>query len=154
MGEATADRKKWTAVGALALVLAGVLWSQFAPTSDVPSVELADRPKKTAKSVERPGSRTPWTAPPLEEVVGRNPFQPLRIEEPMAEAPAPEADPQATAEEASIATFRGRKVRAVFMTKRGPVAMLDQTLVREGEIVDGMRVLAIRADGIIVEPAE
>jgi hypothetical protein len=56
--------------------------------------------------------------------------------------------------EAALGAMQSKRVRAIFMTERGPAAMLGATLVHEGDVVEGVRVVSIRADGIIVEPAE
>lgn len=60
---------------------------------------------------------------------------------------------QVLAAEQRLSEFRGKKVRVVFRTADGSSAAIigDKLLVREGEVIDGVRILSISSDGVVVE---
>jgi len=49
--------------------------------------------------------------------------------------------------------FRSKKVSVVFRTADGTSAALigDKQVVREGEVIDGIRILSISHEGVVVE---
>ncbi len=155
----SAEKKKWITVGVLALVLAVVVWTQFAPAPEVPAAATL------AASGPGPGASKPnavgraWPKLALTDALQHNPFAPLQRAEAPSEAPpvveaAALAEAQRQAAADVLEAFQSRRVRAVFITDDGPVALLDTKLVHEGDVVDGVRVLLIRPDGLTVEPAD
>ena len=51
-----------------------------------------------------------------------------------------------------LTKFRGQKVSVLLRTSDGgSAALLGGRLVREGDVVDGIRVLSISADGVVLE---
>jgi hypothetical protein len=153
-----AERRKWMIVGGLALSFIVVLWVQLSPEDEAaPPAELADRPKRPAAA----GAATSreWPRFELEQVLRHNPFTPLPKPDPPRETAAAESEPEGTAAGASaaetaaaVSNVQSKRVRAIFMTERGPAALVGTTVIHEGDVIDGMRVVAIQADGVIVEP--
>jgi hypothetical protein len=57
--------------------------------------------------------------------------------------------------EQRLSEFRGQKVSVLFRTAEGgATAMIGTRLVHEGDIVDGVRVLSISTEGVVLEAAE
>ena len=60
---------------------------------------------------------------------------------------------RALAVEQRLSEFRGQKISIVLRMSDGASAVrIGKRLIQEGEVVDGIRVLSISAEGIIVEP--
>lgn len=161
-GSADAERRKKLAAGLLLVVFVVVIYVQFGGGAEA-EIEIPKRrpetPVQTAAADGRRSTRA-WPAVKLAEVIEKNPFRPIRPIE-KAEAtepvvPTPEAEAAAAAateNRAALNAFASRKVDAIIATARGPAAMIGAKLVREGDVVDGVRIVSIQADGIVVEPA-
>jgi hypothetical protein len=60
---------------------------------------------------------------------------------------------QALAAAQRLSEFRGQKISIVLKMSDGASAVrIGKRLIHEGEVVDGIRVLSISAEGIVVEP--
>lgn len=159
---ADAERRKKIAAGLLFVAFVVVLFVQFSGGGQA-EIELPPRrPRPTTMTASADARRTlrSWPEAQLDQVLKANPFRPLR---PVEEEPEPEAKPEVAATDApdaaiaadrsALNAFSNRRVGAIVYTKNGPAAMIGTTLVREGDVIDGVRVVSIQADGIVVEPA-
>src|SRR5262245_32904231 len=127
MAEATSaggERRKWMIVGGLSLAFIAVLWVQLSPApDDPPATSLAERPRRPAAAQAAASTLLPWPRFPLAEVLRHNPFAPLPKPESRAEAGPEESETPAEAAatpEAALNAMKARRVRAVFMTEKGP----------------------------------
>ncbi|MCC7422589.1 MAG: hypothetical protein IT428_20095 [Planctomycetaceae bacterium] len=159
---ADAERRKKIVAGLLFVTFVVVLFVQFSGGGEA-EIELPPRRPRPAQPTTtgdaRRASRA-WPEASLDQVLKSSPFRPLR---PTMEEPEPEAKPPVAAMEApnaaaeadrsALNAFANRRVGAIVYTKNGPAAMIGTTLVREGDVIDGVRVVSILADGIVVEPA-
>jgi hypothetical protein len=162
-GSADAERRKKIAAGLLFVAFVVVLFVQFSGGGEAEIEIPPRRPVKSASSTAagdaRRASRA-WPEARLDQVLKSNPFRPLR---PVEKEPEPEPEPEvaekdkpdaaAEADRSALNAFANRRVGAIVYTKSGPAAMIGTTLVREGDVIDGVRVVSIQADGIVVEPA-
>ena len=171
------ERVKWLMVGGLAAVLAALVC--FQDSEEPGALPEAERPPArrpasransagAAKGPVRKGLRmaepTAETARGhLDSALEFNPFAltpklktRLGIEAPLVAAhetgaAATAADPQ-SADDKRLSEFRDKKVSAVFRTADGAAAaLIGNRLVREGDVVDGVRIKSITAQGVVVE---
>jgi hypothetical protein len=101
-------------------------------------------PAAPAPAVRRPAARTTATAEPSPAAA-----DPEAVPAPPAATPAASA-PRAAAAAASPAP-PALVLQAISERDGKPIAIVNDHLVREGDEVDGIRVLAIRADSVDVE---
>lgn len=168
------DRIKLAAIPVLALVL---LWVVTGGSEDEapPPVALTqpagtrpgDKPGQPARPARRPAAARPAPAPAfsLAEILAHDPFA-----VPKALAPPPpipdEQDTQPVSIEAPLIDHesQARARREMLAQKRvsiihhgpsGATAVIDSRAYREGdELADGVRIVKIRPDGVIVEVQE
>jgi cytoskeletal protein RodZ len=130
-----------------------------APASSKAAVDTAAKTAGT-KSHQRP-KVSASSEDELERTLKFNPFAPrpalqtLVAGETTASGQAQEQlaeKTRALAAQQRLSEFRGKKVSVVLRSSAGgSAALIGGRLVREGEIVDGIRVLSISTDGIVVE---
>jgi hypothetical protein len=108
------------------------------------SVPVSVLPAAPALAVRRPAARTTATAEPSPAAA-----DPEAVPAPPAATPAASA-PRAAAAAASPAP-PALVLQAISERDGKPIAIVNDHLVREGDEVDGIRVLAIRADSVDVE---
>jgi len=141
-----------------------------APISGKAAVETA--PRNAAKAAVKK-SRTRWKfadalADELELTLKFNPFAPKPALEPqLANGATAISDPnqiraeeeraeqaRALAAQQRLTKFRGQKVSVFLRTSDGgSAALIGGRVVREGDVVDGVRVLSISADAVVLEAA-
>ena len=122
--------------------------------------------KSTAKKPPVRKAFAPLSDDELKSLLSFNPFVPsalLQAQLPGTQVSATEQQvreelaekARVLAAEQRLNEFRGKKVRVVFQTADGRSAALigDKLLVREGEIIDGVRILSISPNGVVVEAA-
>jgi hypothetical protein len=140
-----------------------------APVSGTPAVENTSKiAAKTA--VKKSRSRWNFAAAEdeLELTLRFNPFAPKPALQPqLSNGDTPVTDPnllraeeeraeraRALAAQQRLTKFRAQKVKVFLRTADGgSVALIGGRFVREGDIVDGVRVLSISADAVVLEAA-
>ncbi len=130
----------------------------------------AGRPAVSAKAKaagKKPTLRRAFTAAPAGELEATLKFNPFAASE-LLQAQLPGSQPTPTDKQAqeeqaertrALATaqrlneFRTKKVKLLLRTPDGAAAALigDELLVREGQIVDGLRIVSISHEGVVVE---
>jgi hypothetical protein len=173
------QRVKWLLVVALAAVLlAVILWGGDAPPAQATAARqgaaahrsapasgktLGNTVKKT--TTRKPRSRPNVTIQPedeLEMTLKCNPFAlkpalqrqlPGNIEPDDEQARKELAEKaRAHAVQQRLSEFRGKKVSVLLRNSDGgAAALIGSKLVREGDIIEGIRVLSISSDGVVVE---
>lgn len=165
-------------VGGLVAVLGWLLFSPAESEVEETSEVLSEAPRRRPRA--RPPAPAPFQRPatPLAEVLRFDPFAPLRLPTSdtaqevaaarTAETNAADATPdtgsqrELTPEEEMtgqsftppidrLAGWRSLRVEAIFDTGRGKAALIGARTVREGEVIDGVRVVKIASDGVLVE---
>lgn len=147
--------RRWPAWAALGVAVAGAIAALLAvraqrapaPAMPIPSAAAATAP---AVAVPAPATRIERSSA-AEGVAGTVPAP----RTPAAEAPREIAPPAATSGRAvptvSPAPDAGLRLQAVSERDGQPIAIVNDRLVRVGDEVEGMRVLAIRATEVDVE---
>lgn len=161
---AVIQRGKILLVVGLAAVLLFVLFGDTKDGGSVaPAISLVSPdelpPEGMLAGSEGMSLRAAWPAVDLEILKSRCPFDPLPIaapeppvpSEPLVAAPEPDEEAQ-TAEiapppPAPITV----KVRAIYEQANERVALVDQKVVRVGDLIAGARVIAITADEVVLE---
>jgi hypothetical protein len=164
--------------GAILAILAGVfgflLFGQNDGTGepaeeDIAATESGPRRPSTA-SAGAAARRTPnWPEIELDQALAHNPFLPLAADETSspaeqalidaktAEAAAgatPTADDAADgSSDAAVAEFQSRGVTMIFRNKDKTCAVIGDRVVQTGDVIDGVRVVAITNTEVVVEPA-
>jgi len=124
-------------------------------------------PKPAAKTLAKKQSArkafTPLTEDELASTLSFNPFVPSALLQAQLPGQSTVATQQAQedlaekaralAVEQRLNEFRSKKVSVVFRTADGTSAALigDKQVVREGEVIDGIRILSISHEGVVVE---
>jgi hypothetical protein len=172
-------RKQGIMIGALGIVLAGVL--VFGQDSSAKPGGAADAGVTTEapRTARQPGKSavvvktTAWPKVTLDEMLRHNPFAtpnlppegppetptPVKPQSVISEAQAAEKlqaetsrDEQRIKRAALVADWQNQKVKLILRTDRGVSAMIGDRKVREGQIIDGVRIVSIRPTGVLVEP--
>jgi hypothetical protein len=118
-----------------------------------------DQPGQISKVLPRPAKVWPEIA--IEEILRHDPFAlpfPLRRRPQLADLQDDEeklrekADKRARELKQLIETLQQKRVSVVFRTEQGAVAVIGSRLVREGGLFEeGLRIVEIRPDGVILE---
>ncbi|MDB5388212.1 MAG: hypothetical protein JWM11_3858 [Planctomycetaceae bacterium] len=160
-------------IGVLGAALIGVLvFGQdggAAAVNDAATTEPRARRRAADPAVK--SKATVWPKVSLEEMLAHNPFaQPNLPKETEPKIPAPEEVAAAEAKtlesakaksleverqtkvDAVMTDWRNQKVNMILRTDRGVTALIGDRKVREGQIIDGVRIVSIRPNGVIVEP--
>lgn len=174
-------RKQGIMIGVLGAILVGVLVSGQSEGTTTGATAEADpalsRPRtaRQSASATTAGKLTVWPKVSLDEMLLHNPFaQPEMLRDSIPETPpAAEVEAAAAAAEAEslqaarskelddeqrekleavMAEFKNQKVKMILRTDRGVTAVIGDRKVREGDIIDGVRIVSIRPDGVIIEP--
>ncbi len=128
------------------------------------SKTVANSAAKTASTKSRPRPKiSSASQDELETTLKFNPFAPRTALETQIASEMPSSEQEAQEEAAEkarvlaaeqrLSEFRGQKISIVLRMSDGVSAVrIGKRLIHEGEVVDGIRVLSISADGIIVEP--
>ena len=158
----------------LGVVFVAVLcWDPGSP--DAPAVETtavskapppsAPRSAKSKKAAPVAVKEADWPKVNPEDAEELNPFDPedrekrklatVVVEEtaPVEELEEP-AEPTLSPAERMKAAFANKRVRMICRTRNGVIGLIDNQVLREGEIVEGVRIVSIRADGVLVEPVD
>jgi hypothetical protein len=161
----TRDRVKLAAIPVLALILFWVL-TQGEDDAGQPPAALADPGSSGAAvpsgSIGERRSPPEWPALALSEILAHDPFAvpPAlapdppppddAVTQPVAmEAPDTSARDRARARRELLA---GKRVSLIYRGPAGPTAVIDSREYREGDMLsDGVRIVEIRRDGVIVE---
>lgn len=154
------------------LLVAVLLWDPGASEDSFseapaagPSAGSAPAPrivKKPAAVAVREGE---WPKIEARDAETLNPFDPQDLEKKrkaavVAEAPAPAEDegepeePVLSPADRMKAAFANKRVRMVCRTQNGVIGLIDDQILREGDVVDGVRIVSIRPDGVLVEPVD
>jgi len=167
---------QWLLVSGLALFLVGVIL--FTGEDDEPAPAGSTGAAETAASDNAPSIRAPskskpakaraprWTradVPPLHEALAGNPFgmsqelqQALGIDSAAAPGSKGTARPATLDTDAkaaqTLSDMKARGVNLIVATPRGRAALVGGRLVREGQVVGGLRIVAIDSGGLVVEP--
>src|SRR5262249_18411126 len=126
-------------------------------------------PRRAARPVKAPPAKArslpvAASAEELEATLKFNPFalttslrQLFQVDSaapPLAAPSARQPDEKAreAAPEKRLSEFRRQKVSAIFRTSTGAAAALvGSRVLKEGEVLDGIRIVSISADGVMVE---
>ncbi|MGQ9574683.1 MAG: hypothetical protein ACUVUC_05150 [Thermoguttaceae bacterium] len=106
--------------------------------------------------------RAPW---PRIDAKTAGQYDPFALPEPLARQlapPAKQASPAAKANppaararpSAGLFSLRSKGVHAVIQDQTGAVAVIDNRLVRVGDLLEGYRVISIDRDGVLVAPPD
>lgn len=168
-------------IGGLAAVLGWLLFSPAESEVLNEAPELATAPPPRRPRPRPPATHVAAQKPaiPLAEVLRFDPFAPLATEvlgesvevavgagSSVGDAsqgadgrstghadPTTDSDPDDASEPPPdrLAGWRSLRVEAIIDTSRGKAALIGDRTVREGEVIDGVRVVKIASDGILVE---
>ncbi len=130
------------------------------------------RPREAAANQQDTGTSDAWQSTSLDRVLSYDPFKP-RAAFPIDEQQTAAAGTTPTAKEKTdaaraerieqaraarqqaLARLSDRRVNAFLAGgPAGDVALIGDQRVRVGDVLDGFRVVAIDADGVVVEPVE
>lgn len=153
-------------IGVLVVVLVGVVvyGQPEAETVETPAAVVAEtpvtRPVKTS-----PPKKKKWVKVALDEAVQTNPFAELTVpqapaaaeQEPVAQEAVAEMEAlaeAAKAREAAIADLRTQKVSVILRHSGQATAMIGGRMVREGDLLNGFRVISILPTGVVFEADE
>lgn len=164
--------------GAIIAILVGLfgflLLGQNDPTGEPDAEEAAATetgPRRpSAKLAEASPAWIPdWPDMDLDQTLSHNPFAPLPdaadenlspAEQALLDAQndAAAADPSADeaaddSPETAVAEFRSRGVSMIFRNKEKTCAVIGDRVIQAGDIIDGVRIVAITNSEVIVEPA-
>ncbi len=129
------------------------------------------RPSATPDSV---APVTHWPKVSLAEMLQHNPFQkPAALQEAPPESAAPAVvetepaapetpDPALVALEAerrkkvsaTLADLQSQKVKVILRTNQKVSAVIGDRLIHEGDVIDGVKIVSILPNGVIVAPAD
>ncbi len=160
------NAKQAVIIGVLGVVLVGVLvyGQPEAETVESPAAVAAEtpvvRPVKTS-----PPKKKKWVKVALDKAVETNPFAELTIPkapaaaepEPVAREAAAEMEAiaeAAKAREAAMADLRTQKVSVILRHSGKATAMIGGRMVREGDLLNGFRVISILPTGVVFEAEE
>ena len=174
-------RRQAIVIGALALVLVGTVIAQLGGNHSAlakAGVNAAPTAAQNATALPNgPASKVIWPQVSLDEMLRHNPFAepaspvPVKVEIPALVVATPPTGDLMTASDsekeeeqlseqrrqkvnAALAALRSDKVTMILRTDRKVSAMIGNRLVREGDIVDGVRIVSIQTNGVLVEPAD
>jgi hypothetical protein len=159
-------------LGVLGMVLAVVLLfpSDKGTTSTTDAPEEPRRRKPAQDQAAQEASQLiRWPEFALAEVLGQNPFAKIPVpappvvvaETPPTEVTVVEPEPPAAlpsesdeddAMEQSREAARTLRVSLIIKGEKGPAALIGTRIVREGDIIEGCRILSISDAGVIVVP--
>ena len=177
------SRRQLIVIAVLGVILAVVLIAQFGGASvrpedakraagtqpsgsgatgvSSPRATAASRPASSAKAAPAPasGSKTPWPKRTAEAVGQHDPFA---MPEPLARQAL--AQGQGTSRggkdakrpagpDPVLAAMRSKGVDAVFRDQDGAVAVMNNRVVRVGDVLQGYRVVSIEDDGVVLAPS-
>ena len=170
------QRVKWLLVAGLAAVLLAIVvcGSGDPPGGTSPAATPGVRKRVVPASGKAAGvktARSRWTggtvsADELETTLQFNPFAPahtLQQQLESRETPGSDSAASPTAEQRAenvralairqrLSEFRGQKISVLFRTADGTAAArIGGRVVREGEILDGIRIVSIGTDGVVIE---
>jgi hypothetical protein len=166
-------KAQWLLVGGLAALLVGViLFSEedapAAPESTAGNTSESSAAGRRRAAAPQPAKRNAprWAkaaVPALEEAIAEDPFamspelsQALGLQTAASASapPAQNARPDGEREHASrtVAQWRSLGVSMIVTTPTGMAALVGNQLLREGQVIDGVRVVTIDRHGIVVEP--
>src|SRR5690606_25330469 len=106
-------------------------------------------------------AETALTLPELSEVQRHDPFRfpddfqkpaPAEVAQVVAEQ-AREVQQQRQERQAAMEALAREGVAAIVQTPRGKAATIGKRIVREGDVIDGFRVVSIDRNGIVLEDA-
>ncbi len=162
-------------VGTLGLVLVGVLvfgqnGNETAPDTADDSARMASR--RRSATVTMPVVSTNWPEVSLEQMLQNNPFadrisllesanvsktaQAATEQEPAGAAEATDEKTLAANErrdkaEAFLTELRTQRVKMILRSGEKVSAMIGERLIREGEIIDGVRIVSILPNAVLAE---
>lgn len=176
----TATKKKVTPnqlilIGVLVLTLAFVLFSGqgSSQTGAAKTVTNAAPPVAPAAS-PKSGVVAPvqWPVVSLDQMLGHNPFESMtdrdvkKSTESSVDADkaagsnatggesSPDGeDPRDQKARSLLSEFRSRKVKLIFRTNNKACALIGDRLIKEGEIIDGVKIVSISNNGVVVQHA-
>jgi hypothetical protein len=148
----TRAARRWPAWAALGVATAGAIVAVMAlrtsapppPPKAAPAVAAARPEPAPAVEAAPPAAARPTTAAPARAT-------PPRESAPRAAEPARAAVAASRAVVAAAPPDPGPRLQAISERDGQPIAIINDHLVRVGDEVDGMRVLAIRIDEVDVE---
>jgi hypothetical protein len=139
--------------------------SETTPVAASPPLSAPKSKSKSKGAATSTVREADWPKVAPEDAEELNPFDPedrekrkaatVVVEEP---APAEELEqseqPTLSPAERMKAAFANKRVRMILRTRNGVIGLIDNEVLREGEIVEGVRIVSIRADGVLVEPVD
>ena len=170
-------RKQAIVLGALSAMLIAALYSSqdTGATTDSTSVTTDARAaRRKAAAAPTVAATVRWPSVTLEQTLKHNPFAELEVpvEPPSQTTPEtvtstppvpvtseeePEIDPveenRRRKSEETLAQLQSHKVSMILRTGKKASAMIGGRLVHEGDIVDGVRIVSILPNGVLVESA-
>lgn len=173
------NRKQIILIAVLGTIFAGVLiFGQNGSESTDLAAESTDagsvrRTGRTPSNVPSEPLRTVrWPTVELEDILRQNPFQSreelvvkeeipvpkaLVVESPPVPTDVTEKAAEVDAERrekmaALISEFQTAKVKMILRNGKQATAMIGERVIREGQVIDGVKIVSIRSDGVIIEP--
>lgn len=162
-------------IGVLVLTLAFVLFSGQGSsqtgaaktvTNAVPPAAQSTSPKPTAVAPVQ------WPVVSLDQMLGHNPFESMDDRNGMKSSESSDDADKAAGSNASrgqsandgedardqkarslLSEFRSRKVKLIFRTNNKACALIGDRLIKEGEIIDGVKIVSISNNGVVVQHA-
>ncbi len=175
MNKTGLTRSKVLVIAALASVLAYLLLGQpadpdaaVAPPGDTAVIEKKESAGEASTATK--SWKPAWPEIALADALDHNPFAAMKAAPapPVAEIiqpsppPAPavketqpdEEAPDDADKQAALENFRRQGVSMILKNKSKACAVVGGRLVHEGDVVDGVRIVTITSQAVIVEPAK
>jgi hypothetical protein len=174
------NRKQALLVGVLASVLVGVLYTSYDGSAAPDAIAAATSSEARASTARRNAATSPtvvpgprWPKVALDQTLSHNPFaEPeakpesrsttslatastsaeTAIRE-METETTPAQDEQHRLTAATLAKLQNQKVSMILLTGKKTAAVIGGHLIHEGDLVDGVRIVSILPNGVLVEPA-
>ena len=170
--------KQAVMIGVLGTMLVGVILFGQGGETPVETDDVAATAESGQNNARRKTSTSDpvahvahWPKVSLDEIIKHNPFSGPAVTPDVATietvtSPVEEEPPSATADETEreeieqerqrkaatlLAEFQSQKVKMVLRTNNKVAAVIGDQLVHEGDVIDGIRIVSILSNGVVVE---
>ena len=142
------------AVAVLFVIAIGILYlngliPSFEESVEVPMVSSKPVPAMKTNSAEVPSSKIDYDRIGWSQSIKRDPFSP--VSKPSAVRPTSVSQAQNHLPNASIAQLPVLHLDAVAVEPGQQMAMINKTIVTEGDRIEGYRVIHIQSNGVLLE---
>lgn len=172
------NRQQGALIGTLSLVLVGVLYFGQGSSETAPDVTAADSARPSASRRAMPAQAaatvTKWPSVSLEQMLQNNPFAARRelsvtastdanaapktpaesvSETSTASTTEPDSAPNELRQraEAFLDELRTQRVKMILRSGKNVSAMIGERLIREGDVIDGVRIVSILPNAVLAE---